>query len=114
MAVAALTFIRYAGAVAFPNGDHTASKLGPRAECKPYKIVSGDSCTKIASTGCGGIKVDDLYRYNEGLKDKCSNLKVSYKTPTHMFFSLVVTPFSHNPVGEIVAVLDEILTTEAT
>ena len=47
-----------------------------RAECKAYRIAGGDTCSGIASTRCGGIKLDDLYSYNSGLKDKCGNLKV--------------------------------------
>ena len=53
-----------------------ASVVVVRADCKAYKIVSGDTCSGIASTRCGGVKLDDLYSYNSGLKDKCSNLKV--------------------------------------
>lgn len=53
-----------------------ASVVVARADCKAYKIVSGDTCDKIASTRCGNIKLDDLYSYNSGLKAKCGNLKV--------------------------------------
>lgn len=53
-----------------------ASVIVARADCKAYKIVSGDTCDKIASTRCGNIKLDDLYSYNSGLKAKCGNLKV--------------------------------------
>lgn len=53
-----------------------ASVVLARADCKAYKIVSGDTCDKIASTRCGNIKLDDLYSYNSGLKAKCGSLKV--------------------------------------
>ncbi|KAK1756786.1 hypothetical protein QBC47DRAFT_443416 [Echria macrotheca] len=71
VALATLTVLHRGCVLALPNGE----LLGPRAECKPYKIVEGDSCSKIASDRCGNIKLDDLYKYNSGLKDKCNNLK---------------------------------------
>ncbi|KAK3360636.1 killer toxin subunits alpha/beta [Lasiosphaeria hispida] len=65
------------GVLALPNGDASYfSDLKARAECQPYKIQSGDDCWKIAQTRCNGIALDNLYKYNPGLKDKCSNLKV--------------------------------------
>lgn len=74
---ATLTFIWCAGVFALPNGDHMASNLRPRAERKPYTIISGNNCSKIASKRYGNIKLDDLYRYNEGLKETCNSRKVS-------------------------------------
>jgi hypothetical protein len=53
-----------------------ASVIVARADCTAHKIVSGDTCSGIASTRCGGISLDDLYSYNSGLRDKCSNLRV--------------------------------------
>jgi len=60
------------GALALPNGD----VLKARAECKPYKIQSGDNCSKIADERCNRISLNDLYKFNPGLEAKCSNLKV--------------------------------------
>ena len=59
---------------------HTIHRHAPRDECRPYKIVSGDSCSLLASTRCG-ISTTDLYQYNEGLEDKCSSLKVNSNSP---------------------------------
>lgn len=77
-AVASVAFSLSLGVLALPGGGDVPhfGDLQGRAECKPYKIQSGDSCTKIAKTRCGGIKLDDLYKYNSGLKKKCNNLKV--------------------------------------
>jgi len=51
--------------------------LQARAECKAYKIQSGDSCWKIAEERCSPkISTSDLYKFNSGLEAKCSNLKV--------------------------------------
>lgn len=76
VAIAALTLFQYAPVFAFPNSD--PATLGARAECKPYKIASGDYCAIIASDRCK-ISLDNLYKYNSGLKDQCGNLKVSQR-----------------------------------
>lgn len=60
-----------------------ASVVVARADCKAYKIVSGDTCATIASKRCGNIKLDDLYSYNSGLKAKCNNLKVRVARCAH-------------------------------
>lgn len=75
--IAALAFVQHCAPVlALPNADPSSLSLIARAECKPYKIASGDDCSKIAKDRCK-IKLDDLYKYNSGLKAKCSSLKVS-------------------------------------
>ncbi len=77
VAIATLAFFQHVPVFALPNPEHTTGNLAARADCKPYKIVSGDNCSKIATDRCGKIKLDDLYKYNPGLKDKCNSLKVS-------------------------------------
>jgi hypothetical protein len=77
VAAATLAFSLRPGVLALPNGDALLfSDLKARADCTPYKIQGGDTCDGIAKTRCNGIKVDDLYKYNSGLKDKCNNLVV--------------------------------------
>jgi LysM repeat protein len=46
------------------------------ATCKYVQVKSGDSCWSLAATGCGGITLATLYKYNGGDDSFCNNLKL--------------------------------------
>lgn len=45
-------------------------------ECEYVQVAKGDTCTSIAASKCGGIKLADLYKFNDLTEKKCNNIKI--------------------------------------
>jgi hypothetical protein len=67
-------------------------KPNPDGSCKYIQVDGGDTCSSIADSKCGGIKLEQLYKFNNLTEEKCRGIKAKQPICCSLGTKPVLTP----------------------